>query len=94
MTTTVSLSYLEDKARQNQVEDVVKEIGSMHPITYDGHDLCEHVSRDTLRKFNVTTLKAMCAFFEIPYKTKDLKASILKTLKDMVTECTCFQEIQ
>ena len=65
-------------------------MGLMHSITYDGHDICEHVSRDTLRKFNVTTLKAMCAFFEIPYKTKELKASLLMKLKDMVTECTCF----
>ena len=74
------VSYLEDKARQNEVEDVVNEMGLMHPITYDGHDICEHVSRDTLRKFNVTTLKAMCAFFEIPFKTKELKAKVYSRL--------------
>ena len=49
-------SYLEDQARQNEVlEDVVNEMGLIHPITYDGHDL-ERVSRDTLWKRNVTTL--------------------------------------
>ena len=86
------LSYLEDKARQKEEEYIVNELAVVHPITYDGHNICEHVSCDTLRKFNVSTLRAMCTFFEIPYKNKDLKASLLEKLKDMVQECSCFQQ--
>ena len=53
----------------------------------------DHVNHDTLMKFKVTTLREMCAFFEIAFKARDLKATLLKKLNDMVTECTCFQEI-
>ncbi|CAH3159936.1 unnamed protein product [Pocillopora meandrina] len=86
-------AYLEHRLRTKEVADVTSEIGLTHPILFDGHNICDHVNHDTLRKFKVTTLREMCAFFEIAFKARDLKATLLKKLNDMVTECICFQEI-
>ena len=70
--------YLDDKARREAVEDIVSQMGPVHPITYDGHDICEHAKHDTLSKFNVTTLKAMCAHFELPHKSRRRQKKILR----------------
>ena len=81
--------YLDDKARREAVEYTVSHMGLVHPITYDDHDICEHARHDTLSKFNVTTLKAMCAHFELPHKSRDLKSFLVNKEKDVVKECTC-----
>ena len=84
-------NYLDVEARNEIVENFVSQMGLVHPVTYDGHDICEHVRLDTLCKFNVTFLKAMCAYFELPYKAKDFKFTLLKKIKDIVRECTCYK---
>ena len=56
-------AYLEHGVRTKEVADVISEIGLTHPILFDGHNNCDHVNDDTLRKFKVTTLREMCAFF-------------------------------
>ena len=84
-------NYLDVEARNEIVKNVVSQMGLVHPVTYDGHDICEHVRLDTLCKFNVTTLTAMCAYFELPYKAKDLKFTLLNKIKDIVRECTCYK---
>ncbi|CAH3036756.1 unnamed protein product [Pocillopora meandrina] len=86
-------AYLEHRVRIKEVADVISEIELTHPILFDGHNICDHVNHDTLRKLKVTTLREICAFFEIAFKARDLKATLLKKLNDMVTECSCFQEI-
>ncbi len=60
------IENLDDKARCKAVEDIVSQMGLVHPIT-DGH-----ARHDTLLKFNVTTLKAMCTNFDPPHKSRDL----------------------
>ena len=42
------ISYLDETARRNAVEDIVSKVGLIHPITYDGHDIFEHPRVDTL----------------------------------------------
>ncbi|KAK3729666.1 hypothetical protein QZH41_002253 [Actinostola sp. cb2023] len=51
-------------------------LGLMHPITYDGYNICELVKLSTLAKFNVTMLKAMCKHFELTYKARDVKDTL------------------
>ena len=85
------ISYLDEKARQNSVEDIVSQMGLIHPISYDGHDICEHARLDTLSRFNVTMLKAMCDQFEISHKARERKSSLMNKLKDVVKECTCYK---
>ena len=54
--------YLEHKARTKEVADV---------ILFDGHNICDHINHDTLGQFKVTTLREMCALFEIVFKARD-----------------------
>lgn len=85
------ISYLDETARRNAVEDIVSQVGLTHPITYDGHDICEHARLDTLSRFNVTMLKAMCDHLEIPYHARERKSSLLNKLKGIVEECSCYK---
>ena len=85
------IGYLDEMARQNTVEDIVSQVGLIHPITYNGHDICEHARCDTLSRFNVTKLKSMCDHFEIPYQARERKSSLMDKLKDMVKECSCYE---
>jgi len=71
------LNYLDEKERQNIIDEVVSQVGLRHLITFDDYDVCEQVRLNTLSKFNVTMLKAMCSHFELPYKTREVKASLL-----------------
>ena len=78
------LKYLDEKERQNTIDEVVSQVGLSHPITFDGYDVCEQVRLNTLSKFNVTMMKAMCSHFELPYKTREVKASLLNKPRNMV----------
>ena len=40
-----------------------------------------------LSSFNVSMLKDICRYFEIPYKTRDLKRDILAKVSELVKEC-------
>jgi len=70
------LNYLDEKERQNTIDEVVSQVGLSHLTTFDDCDVCEQVRLNTLSKFNVTMLKAMCSHFEFPYKTREVKASL------------------
>ena len=57
------LNYLDEKERQNTIDEVVSQVGLSHPITFDGYDVREHV---------------------IPYKTREVKASLLRRPRNMI----------
>ena len=63
------LEYLDEKLRNEEIADICNQVGAIHPIMYDGYDLCEQVRLDKLSAFTVSTLKTMCkpfqAFFQI-----------------------------
>jgi len=83
------LSYLDEKERQNTIDEVVSHwVGLNRLITFDGYDVCEQVRLSPLSKFHVTLLKAMCLHFELPYKTREVKASLLNKPRNMVKECS------
>ena len=83
------LGYLNEKARNQEIADICNEVGVLHPIMYDGYDLCEQVRLDELSKFTVPTLKEMCKHFELPHKSKDKKPCLMDKIKQMVRECSC-----
>ena len=60
------LNYLDEKERQNTIDEVIIQVGLSHLITFDDCDVCEQVRLNTLSKFSVTMLKAMCSHFELP----------------------------
>ena len=82
------LNYLHEKERQNTIDEAVSQVGLNHLITFDGYDVCEQVRLSPLSKFHVTLLKAMCSHFELPYKTREVKASLLNKPRNMVEECS------
>ena len=53
------LNYLDEKERQNTIDEVVSQVGLSHLITFDRYDVCEQVRLRQSSKFNVTMLKAM-----------------------------------
>ena len=63
------LGYLDEKLRNEEIDDICNQVGVIHPIMYDGYDLCEQVRLDKLSAFTVSTLRTMCkhflAFFQI-----------------------------
>ena len=79
------LNYLDEKKRWNTIDEIVsRQMGLSHPITFDGYDVCEQVRLNTLPKFNVTMIKALSSHFELPYKTREVKASLLSKPRNMV----------
>ena len=83
------LNYLDEKERQNTIDEVVsRQVGLSHLITFDGYDVCQHVRLSPLSKFHDTLLKAMCSHFELSYKTREVKASLLNKPRNMVDECS------
>ena len=78
------LNYLDEKERQNTIDEVIIQVGLSHLITFDGYDVCEQVRLNTLPKFNVTMIKALSSHFELPYKTREVKGSLLSKPRNMV----------
>ena len=79
------LNYLDEKERQNAIDEVVShQMGLSHPITFDGYDVCEQVRLNTLPKLNVTMIKAPSSHSELPYKTREVKASLLSKSRNIV----------
>ncbi|KAL9969407.1 hypothetical protein ACROYT_G021624 [Oculina patagonica] len=77
----------ENSDRQVLVDEVNREINVSHPICYDTYDLCERYHSNTLQKFNVVMLKAICSHFEIHVKSKEKKQLLIDKGTDMIREC-------
>ena len=83
------LNYLDEKERQNTIDEVVSQVGLNHLIAFDGYDVCEQVRLSPFSKFHVTLLKAICLHFQLRYKTREVKASSLKNgQRNTVEECS------
>lgn len=82
----------ENQYREKLFDDVISELGVTHPIIYDGYDICELAKSNKLAQFNMSMLKDMCAHFELSFRSRDVKASLINKLKDMVRlDCTCLR---
>ena len=79
----------EDLDHMNTVQTVVKEIGLSHPIFYDIYDLCDYARNEKLSPFTVSTLKEICTFYDIPFKSRDTKAVLVSKVKEITSECPC-----
>ena len=49
------IAFLVDERRNKEVEDIFNKMGVIHPIRYDGHDICEQTNQEVLSKLNVKT---------------------------------------
>ena len=55
------------------VEEVIENLGLKHPIIFDVYNLCQYYHSSKLPSFNVSILKDMCGYFEIPYKSIEIE---------------------
>ena len=78
------MAFLIDENRVKEVEDIFTEMGVMHPIMYYGCDICDKTKQEGLSKFNVKTRTAICEHFELSFKSKDIKATLINKITDVV----------
>ena len=71
----------EEASHVTTVESVVTEIGLTHPNVCDVYDLCDLVEKEKLKYFTVSMLKEICAFFELPFKSRNSKAVLMSKKK-------------
>lgn len=83
------LEYLDEKLRNEEIDDICNQVSVIHPIMYDGYDLCEQVRLYKLSAFTVSTLRTMCKHFELSFRSKDNKPCLMDKIKEMVRECSC-----
>ena len=83
------LAQLEQKNEDEDVQEILSQIGVEHPITYHGYNICDLVKTGALSRFTVKELKVMCDNFELPRKSTDKKSTLIGHLTDLVKECSC-----
>ena len=82
----------ENSERQDVADKVNKEIKVSHAICYDTYDLCERYHNNTLQKFNMVLLRAICSHFEIPVKLRDKKQILIDRLSDVISDYQCVSQ--
>lgn len=83
------MQFLVEKRRLQFIEKVLEEVGVVHPIMYDGYNICQQVQQGKLSRFKANYLRKMCEYFELSYKARDTKALLTEKIKEMVMECGC-----
>lgn len=81
--------YCKEENRQEEVNNMFRELAVEHPIIYDGYDICDHVKSGLISKFTVKILKDICEYFDLTFKSRDTKAILLSKITCMVKECSC-----
>ena len=79
------IAFLIHERRDKEVEDIFNKMGVIHPIRYDGHDICEQTNQEVLSKFNV---KTSANILNCRSNLKDTKPALINTITDMVKECS------
>ena len=83
------LALLEQKNKDEDVQEILSQIGVEHPITYHGYNICDLVNTGALSRFTVKELRVMCDNFDLPRKSTDRKSTLIGHVTDMVKECSC-----
>ena len=78
------LAQLEQKNKDENVQEILSQIGVELPITYHGYNICDLVKTGALSRFTVEELRVMCDNFELPRKSTDKKSTLIGHVTDMV----------
>ena len=68
---------------------VMDEIGLKHPIMFDVYDVCSLARERRLPSLKVKVLRDMCKHFELAFKMRDTKTTLLAKMKEMISEWSC-----
>ena len=79
--------------RQQLMAHISNELRPLHPLSYDAFNLCQCARDNKLSLFNVSLLKEILRFFEIPFKSRDRKKDLIEQLISFIQECQCFNEV-
>ena len=83
------LAQLEQKNEDEDVQEILSQIGVEHPITYHGYNIGDLVKTGALLCFTVKELRVICDNFELPRKSTDKKSVLIGHVTDLVKECSC-----
>ena len=84
------VAQLEQKNRDEDVHEILLQIGVENPITNHGYNIYDLVKTGALSRFTVKELKVMCDNFELlPRKSTDKKSTLIGHVTDTVKECSC-----
>lgn len=78
---------VKDTERQELLEEIVDGVGLKHPITFDVYDLCEYHHQNKLSAFNIQMLENIPSHLEVPFKSKDKKSILIRTLREVIGAC-------
>lgn len=75
--------------------EVIKQTQPIHPVTFDGYNLCGLVATRRLCKLTVPVLRDICCHFELEISSKSQqpprrKAPYVEILEKHVRSCSCF----
>lgn len=84
-----------EDAIANVRNEVIKQTQPLHPVTFDGYNLCDLVASGRLCKLSVPVLRDICCRFEPEISSKSpqmprRKAPYLEILEKHVRACSCF----
>ena len=88
-----TISGGKEAERQQLMAHISNELRPLHPLSYDAFNLCECARDNKLSLFNVSLLKEILRFFEIPLKSRDRKKDLIEQLMSFIQECQCFNEV-
>ena len=85
----------EAKLHEECIEDlsrnIINEIGLVHPIMFDSHNLCKLASRSKLTKFSMSMLQDICNLYELDTSSiiAKRKKPYIDLILDLIGNCTC-----
>ena len=65
---------------------ISNELRPQHPLSYEAFNLCECARDNKLSLFNVSLLKEILRFFEVPFKSRDRKTDLIEQLMSFIQE--------
>ena len=78
--------------------EVINQTQPIHPVTFDGYNLCDRVATGKLCKLTVSVLRDICCHFEPEMSSKSQqlprpKAPYVEILEKHVRACSCFDTL-
>lgn len=78
-----------EEARRELVDKINQELGLQHPIVYKSFDLCSYYKKKKISQLKVGELKEILNHFEVTFRKRDKKSTLLKSLCDIIEDCQC-----
>ncbi len=78
-----------EEAKRALVDKINQELGLQHPIVYKSIDLCYYYKQEKLSQLKVRELKEILSHFDVIFRTKDKKSTLLSSVCNIIEDCQC-----